>query len=272
MTAYRPSGFSVLGASSVLTLAALVACTTVEATGAAPSDTAPDAASPDASSAEEAAPGAARKLDAGGALALPFTCETDGIQGEPRPGVPLLEQLRVAAGLDALEERRAVEASSDAGTEGRIHAGTPCSGASDQPACETGFAKLSSGGEALRPPFDEVDFMGAYFEGRTGPPGYYLAYTKADVVGKVSNRAELRALFPTVDTPAKALLYANAAGYRVECQRADGWLRGEAGGWVLVASRGHEKRCLRTDVLLFVRPDGTTEELDVIENQPDACT
>jgi hypothetical protein len=173
---------------------------------------------------------------------------------------------RVAGGLDALEERRAVDAEVDGSARPAVSAGTPCSGATDHAARETAFAALSSGGEALRPAFDEVDFAEA------SPPGYYLAHTKGDAVGKVSNRAELRTLFPTIDTPAKALLYANAAGYRVECQHANGWLREEPDGWVLVASRDHALRCSRTDVLLFLRRDGTTEEREVIENQPDSCT
>lgn len=219
---------------------------------------------------------AARRLDTGGPVVAPFTCERDSIQGEPRPGVPLLEQLRIAAGLDVLEERRAVAGSGDAddaGVAAGLRAGVPCSGATDHEACEAAFAKLSSGGEALRPPFNEVDFFGGpATRGMTGPAGYYLAYTKGDAVGKVSNRTELRALFPAIDTPAKALVYANAAGYRVECQLAAGWLREEADGWVLIASRGHEKRCSRTDVVLFLRRDGAIEERDVIENQRDACT
>src|SRR5690606_8426497 len=103
----------------------------------------------------------------------------------------------------------------DAGTRPSVRAGIPCSGATDHEACETILAQLSSGGEALRPAFDEDDHMRAFFAGsEAGPPGYYLAYTKGDEVGKVSNRTELGTIFPTVDTPAKALLYANAAGYR----------------------------------------------------------
>jgi hypothetical protein len=261
---------SLLGVASIGGLAALVACTsgtTAKATDTGGADTAKAADTHDTASGD-----AGRRLETGGALVAPFTCQVDPIQGEPRPGAPLLEQLRVAAGLDALEERLAVGAELDAGTRPGVRAGIPCSGATDHEACETAFAQLSSGGEALRPAFDESDYLDAFFEGSdAGPPGYYLAYTKGDVVGKVSNRKELGAVFPTIDTPAKALLYANAAGYRVECQHADGWLREEADGWVLVASRGHEKRCSRTDVVLFLRRDGTTEERDVIENQPDRC-
>lgn len=252
---------------SVGVLAALVACTAGTDTTAKATDT------HDAASGNAALSDAARKLDTRGALVALFTCQVDAVQGEPRPGVPLLEQLRVAAALDVLEERLAVDAGLDAGIRPSVRAGVPCSGSTDHEACETAFAQLSSGGEALRPAFDEVDYISAFFEGqKAGPPGYYLVYTKGDAVGKVSNHAELRTLFPTIDTPAIALLYANAAGYRVECHRADGWLREEADGWVLLASRGHEKRCSRTDVVLFLRRDGTTEERDVMENQPDGCT
>lgn len=266
---------ALLGIASIGALAALVACTS--GTMAQATDTQDPASgtakSGNGESSDTPSGNSPRVLDTGGALVAPFTCGRDGIQGEPRPGVPLLEQLRIAAGLDALEERRAVVAASDAGITPALRAGVPCSSSTDHDACEAAFAQLSSGGEALRPPFDEVDFIGGVFAGgMTGPAGYYLAYTKGDAAGKVSNRTELRALFPTVDTPAKALLYANAAGYRVECQLAAGWLREEADGWILVASRGHEKRCTRTDVVLFVRRDGTTEERAVIENQPDACT
>lgn len=271
MSTTRSLSLALLKVASIGVLGALVACTSsTTATGPDTHDGASgDAASGDAPSGDATSDDAARNLDTGGALVAPFKCQTDAIQGEPRPGVPLLEELRIAAGLDALQERRAVAAGLDAGIQPGVRAGVPCSGSTDHDACETAFAQLSSGGEALRPAFDEIDYS---FGGEAGPPGYYLAYTKGDAVGKVSNRAELRTLFPTIDTPAKALLYANASGYRVECQRAGGWLREEADGWVLLASRGHEKRCSRTDVVLFVRLDGTTVERDVIENQPDACT
>lgn len=265
-----PRLLGVFGVVSMAGVAALGACTTkITDTN---TNSAADAAPAKADGTSDAAVSdAGRTLDAGGALSAPFTCQVDSIQHEPRPGIPLLEQLRVAAGLDVLEERLAIGAS-DAGANASARAGVPCSGATDHDACEAAFAQLSSA-EALRPAFDEVDYMAALLDGSTaGPPGYYLAYTKGDAVGKVSNRTELAAVFPIIDSPAKALLYANAAGYRVECQHAEGWLREETGGWVLIASRGHERRCSRTDVVLFLRRDGTTEERDVIENQPDACT
>ncbi len=213
-----------------------------------------------------------RTLNAGGNLAAPFTCAHDPVQGEPQPGTPFLEQLRVQAGLDFLEERPVVDSTADAGApRAQYNAGTSCSGAADRAACETALGQLSSERETLRPPFDEADLT---FFGASHPKirGYYLAYTKGDVVGKVSNRSELLALFPTIDTPAKALLYANAAGYRVECHHGDGWLREEPNGWVIVASRDHDRRCTRTDVLLWLGKDGTTDEREVIEKQPDACT
>lgn len=263
-----PRILGVFGVVSMAGVAALGACTTK----ITDTNSAADAATAKVDDTHDAAASdAGRTLDAGGALSAPFTCEVDTIQKEPRPGVPLLEQLRVAASLDVLEERLAVGVS-DAGANPNVRAGVPCSGATDHDTCEAAFAQLSSGGEALRPAFDEVDYMAARLDGSTSPPGYYLAYTKGDAVGKVSNRTELAAVFPIIDSPAKALLYANAAGYRVECHHAEGWLREETGGWVLIASRGHEKRCSRTDVILFLRRDGTTEERDVIENQPDACT
>ena len=102
--------------------------------------------------------------------------------------------------------------------------------------------------------------------------GNYLAYTKGSSVGKVSNEAQLRALFPSVDTPAKALLYANTKGYRVECHQSSGWIREEPDGWVIVTSREHARRCSRTDVVLWLKRDGSIEERNVIENQKDACT
>lgn len=259
--------FSLVASASVAGLAALIACTSSTTDKAVA--VVPDGGGGTVEAGEihdAAVADSARNLDAGGVLVAPFTCALDGIYGEPRPGIPLLEQLRVAAQLDVLEERLALAVPTDAGADWSIHAGTACSGATDRAACEAAFAQLSSGGEALRPPFDESDFQNNHSE------GYYLAYTKGDVVAKVSNHAELRTLFPVIDTPAKALLYANAAGYRVECHRADGWLRQEAAGWVLRASRNHEARCSRTDVILLLKPDGTTEERDVIEHVPDSCT
>ncbi len=202
-----------------------------------------------------------------GPLTAPFACGTDGIYNEPRPGEAVAELLRAAAGWDALEERPAAPT----GLVSLLRAGEPCSGAVDKDACKTAFAQLSSGGEALRPGFDEDDIVVAFLDGGAKPTGYYLAYTKGDTVGKVSNASDLRAAFPTINTPAVALLQAHAAGYRVECHRADGWLREETAGWILVASRDHHRRCFRTDVLLFVRRDGTTEERQAIEDQPDPC-
>ncbi|MBX3222148.1 MAG: hypothetical protein KF795_16645 [Labilithrix sp.] len=216
---------------------------------------------------------AGETLDHGGPLSAPFTCPVDAIQHEPRPAAIVLEQLRVAAGLDVLEERAVVEATdAAAGPELKPErAGAPCTTASDRPACEEAFAQLSSGGEVLRPPFDESDFMWKFTRKQT-VRGYFLAYTKGDEVGAIASPSQLRALFPSVDTPATALVYANAAGYRVECQQLSGWIREETDGWVLLASRGHEERCSRTDVVLWLRRDGTFEERDTLENQNDPCT
>ena len=216
---------------------------------------------------------AGRMLDAGGAVVAPFTCPRDSIQGEPLPASIVLEQLRAAAELDVLEERAAFDTNADAGVRPPSErAGTPCATATDRTTCESAFAELSSGGEALRPPFDESDFIAQALEPEAKIRGYYLAYTKGDTVGKVSNETELRALFPSVDTPAKALLYSNAKGYRVECHQSSGGIREEPDGWVIVASRGHAARCSRTDVVLWLKRDGTIEERDVIENQEDPCT
>ncbi|MBX3202562.1 MAG: hypothetical protein KF894_30830 [Labilithrix sp.] len=211
-------------------------------------------------------------LDTGGPLAAPFTCPIEEIQREPRPGAIVLEQLRAAAGLDVLEERAVVDVADGAGAPELTpeRSGTPCATASDAAACEEAFAQLSSGGKVLRPPFDEADFMRRVYEQTVR--GYFLAYTKGDAVGAITTPTELRALFPSVDTPATALVYANAAGYRVECQRSDGWIREETDGWVIRASRGHERRCLRTDVVLWLGRDGALEERDVLEAQKDPCT
>lgn len=226
-------------------------------------------ADPSPSGSDEAG-GAA--LDTGGPLASPFTCPTDGVQQEPRPAAIVLEQLRGAAGLDVLEERAVIDAAADAGAPEPPpqRAGTPCATASDTATCEAAFAQLSSGGEVLRPPFDEADFMRRVYEQTVR--GYFLAYTKGDAVGTITSTSELRALFPSASTPATALVYANAAGYRVECQRSDGWIREETDGWVIRASRGHERRCLRTDVVLWLGRDGALEERDVLEAQKDPCT
>lgn len=214
----------------------------------------------------DAPKGSTELADPAETLSAPFVCGRDAVQGEPRPGVAWLEELRAAAGLDTLEERQLLETTSDREPVDPLRAGTPCASASDPTACETAFAELSSAGETLRPPFDEVDFM------RSDVAGYYLVYTKGDAVGKVSNRDELRALFPAVDSPAKALLYAHASGFRVECHEAEGWIREEADGWIVAASRDHDLRCMRTDVTLWMKRDGTIEERNVVEKQPDACT
>jgi hypothetical protein len=204
-------------------------------------------------------------LDAGGPLTAPFTCPADALSG-PHPDDAVFELLRLAAAMDSVEERVAEASGSDAGILGVSHAtaGSPCSQASDRPACKAALAQLSNDGEALYPSFYERDFI------REPKPGYWLAYTKKDTVGKVSNAAELHALFPTVDSPVKVLVYAEAAGYRVECHNP--WLREEADGYVILASRGHEKRCTRSDVVLFVGRDGRTQERAAIENVKDGCS
>jgi hypothetical protein len=203
-------------------------------------------------------------LETGGALVAPFACPVDGIQREPRPDATVLDLLRAHAGLDSLEERFV----GDPGR--RMRAGAACATALHPAACEESLEGLTSNGEALFPSFYEVDYMQAGLSGAKAP-GYYLAFTKGDATGKVSNEAELRALYPIVDAPAKALIYAQAAGYRVECHLA-GWLREEADGYVLVTSRGHERRCSRDDVVLFVGRDGSTKERHVLPDQLDPCT
>lgn len=118
MNTTRPSLRPLLGIATIGVLAALVACTSTT--------TAQDTETSDPASGNEAPGEGARRLDSGGTLVAPFTCAVDAIQGEPRPGAPLLEQLRVAAGLDALvlfvrrdgttEERAAIENQRDACT------------------------------------------------------------------------------------------------------------------------------------------------------------
>jgi hypothetical protein len=241
-------------------VASFLAC--MSTTSTSPSDPSGDAGRPDA------APDTERVLDAGGLLVAPFTCPTDGLYGEPLPAMQVLELLRVAASLDSLGQR--FVSPPDAGAFEEPTAGQPCSSATDVAACRLAYANLSSNGEHLYPFFAEGEYSNPTFRGIRD--GYYLAHTKGDAVGKVSNLGELRVLFPTVDAPAKAVVFAHAGGYRVECHLAGGWLREDPDGYVLVASRGHEKRCLRHDVVLFVRRDGSTTELQLIENQEDSCT
>jgi hypothetical protein len=172
---------------------------------------------------------------AGEAFGAPFVCATDAIQGEPRLDANVLDRLRRVAMLDTLEERRAA-------------AGEP----------------------ALYPSTFEVDFMAAGPGGSV--PGYYLAYTRNGSAGTIRTRNELRAFFPAVDDPAGAMIYVQSAGYRVECHLSEGWIRSEPHGFLVRASRGHERRCSRTDVTVFVDRYGDVVERSASDVRPDRCT
>lgn len=219
-----------------LVMASVVAaCASNESPGA-PIDTAR------AAGVGEADPGAADPA-AEPSLSRPLGCSGEGVVSEPMPGKEIYEALRLEAGVDFIE-RRAIE---DTGSWPSLSVGTPCSGASDSSACTTALASLTSTEVLL--PFDLDTFA-------SGPKGFYLVYSKGNTVGKISNAAELRALVPTVDAPAVALMYAEAAAYRVEC--TTNWVREDADGFVVLSSNG--PACRRNRILLFVGRDGTIEE------------
>lgn len=208
----------------------------------------------------------------GGPFDMPFECKTLTSYGEPVPGSAALALLRTAMSVDALDERLVtwpVRPGIDAGPMPSARAGTPCATAGDVPTCNAAFESLAST-ESLYPSFYESDYASFAVAGQTSKPGYWLAYTKGDTVAKISNKGELAAILPVVDAPVKALLYAEAAGYRVECNAP--WIREEPSGYVLRTSRGHEQRCTRTDVILFVGHDGHTEERDAVGPVRDPCT
>ncbi|MBX3208938.1 MAG: hypothetical protein KF764_28155 [Labilithrix sp.] len=191
-------------------------------------------------------------LDAGGPLSRPLSCPGEGIVGEPFPDTEIFEALRTAAGLDFLE-RRAVY-SSDAGLDSYppLSLGTPCGGAADAAACTSALAALSGDGETL--------YAYGVDTAAFGPKGFYFVYTKADAVGKITNVGELRTVLPSVDSPVAALMYVQAASYRVMCTRD--WYRQEPDGFVVLAESGPP--CRRNRVVLFVRADGTIEERDSV--------
>lgn len=89
--------------------------------------------------------------------------------------------------------------------------GTPCAGASDQAACQ---ATLLSGAP-------QTGFTQYYLQNtssRLGSYSYmYLAYTRRDSVGFVSDRAQLNALLGPIDTPNEAGLVFLGMGVAPEC-------------------------------------------------------
>lgn len=254
---------------SLASVAAAVACTS------ASTEPAPESAPP---AGADAAAGGDGASDAGpldpGPFDAPFTCKRSSLYEEPLPDEAVFERFRIALGVDALEQREARVGRDggpppDAGVRpGWPRAGTPCAGATDRDACAASFAALSRT-EALYPSFFEADAVSAGFDpGRF--LGFYLAYSKGDAVGSIATLTELQAIAPVVDSPEKAFLRASNAGYRVECLA--GWVRADVDGFVLVASRGHEQRCIRVDVILHVSHDGKVVERAAGPVVEDSCS
>lgn len=195
---------------------------------------------------------ARESVDAGGPLSKPLSCPGEGVANRPLPAESIFDALRKAAGYDFLERRPIAASDPEASPYPLLSLGTPCERAADVSACTSGLAGLSSNHEVLFP-YDVGTSIG-------GPKGFYLVYSKGDTVGKISNLGELKTALPTVDSAVAALMYAEAASYRVECTRE--WLRQEADGFVVLASNG--SACQRNRIVLFIRPDGTIEERDKV--------
>ena len=90
--------------------------------------------------------------------------------------------------------------------------GTPCAGAADQVACKAGL--LSGAPTSGFPPLyllNSFSFLPAY--------GYmFVAYTRGDSVGFVSNSTQLNALFGEIDTANEAGLVFLSMGIAPECR------------------------------------------------------
>ena len=231
----------------ILTATIAAACDDAASTEVTPSDAG-------AGGADVVAEAASPAPDAGGPLSRPLACPGEGIVHEAFPDQEIFEALRTAAGFEFLERRAVYD--SDAAAEVSSHPplslGTPCAGAADASACTAALAALSSGGEVL--------FPYAVDTAALGPKGFYLAYTKGDTVGKIASAGELKAVLAKVDSPVSALMYAEAASYRVMCTMD--WYRQEPDGFVVLAEKG--PRCRRSRVVLFVRADGAIEERDSV--------
>jgi hypothetical protein len=191
-----------------------------------------------------------------GSFTRPLACPGEGVANEPMPAKEIFEALRVELGFDFLE-RRPLEASGVDGSGFALSVGTACSTAAAPAVCASALSAVASTDALFH--FKLDTFV-------KPPPGYYLAYSKGDVVGKISTPAELRALLPTVGRPVAALMVAEAADYRVECTRS--WLREEPGGFVLLTTKG--PACGRDRITLLVKPDGTLEERTKVKTQS-AC-
>ena len=105
-------------------------------------------------------------------------------------------------------------------TLGTDRIGTPCSGASDRPACEDRFAKLRVLGDTCQGvPIVPLDVA----SGAAAPQqsGYcsttYLVYTRGDTVEIITDAAQAIAFFGAIDTPQEALYLAYLSGESLQC-------------------------------------------------------
>jgi hypothetical protein len=160
------------------------------------------------------------------------------------------EQLRVATGVDYLEERQAFPGS-PANTFTTLSAnGVKCASARDKKACEASLAGLVAG-----------DSLFAQCGG-CAQVNTYLAITRGDEVFDVSNRGELLQLVGTTDTFADAWIVAAQAGYSPKCDEA-GWIRRVDGGFEVLATKLLSDCPIQyADVRVRVGADGSIVELE----------
>lgn len=130
------------------------------------------------------------------------TCDDKGL-------VNFVEGLNLPSAVDFL----GVYLNQSAGVAATLYAstGSPCGGATDQAACQ---ATLLSGAPLMG--FSQYYLMNT--PSRLGSYAYmYLAYTRGDSVGFVSDRAQLDALLGPIDTPNEAGLVFLSMGVAPEC-------------------------------------------------------
>jgi len=144
--------------------------------------------------------------------------------------------------------------------------GTPCSGATDKPACEKKVAALrvldQCDGLAIVP---KDIAAGAAAPRQTGACGAgYLMYTRGDEVGTVQTADEARAFLGIIDSPQDAFLVARLGGEYFACGNPAAAYATVSDGFELVATSGARAaactrrivRVTRDGAVQLVRQDG----------------
>ena len=179
----------------------------------------------------------------------PFACTTTGVDGWAIPGGPAFDAFRAATGIDYIEAHQLATATAAASIG--VKSGVACSSAT----CAAALAASTSTTTLY------TDDAAEYGGGTLLPyPAYWLAYTKGDEARVLGSLADLRALTPVIDGPAKAYLWAEAQGWRVEC--GQDWYRAAGDAHELFVSRLKVACQPRETAILRIAHDGTVTVLE----------